>query len=195
MKSLKESIFDNIDDIVSNDPLIHKTIEQFLRDNYKIAGSYTIKNGVVDVNGSVYVKQRNISNPLISLVNKLFRFGNVSGSFDCCFQTKLASLEGAPEKVGGSFSCNWCESLTSLEGAPENVSGSFSCSYCEKLTSLKGAPEEVDEGFYCINCEKITSLEGAPKETPLICCHGCKNLKFTDQDRKNIKLKNINDIY
>ena len=46
MKSLKtivkESIFDDVDDIVSNDPLMHKTIEQFLTDNYEIDGTYTI---------------------------------------------------------------------------------------------------------------------------------------------------------
>ena len=140
MKSLKESIFDDVDNIVSNDPLMHKTIEQFLTDNYEIDGTYAInKDNTVDVNGSVYVKQRNISNPLISLVNKLFRFGNVSVNFDCRFQAKLASLKGAPEKVGGDFACFNCINLISLKGAPKKVGGDFYC----KRGSIQFTKEDV----------------------------------------------------
>ena len=54
MKSLKESIFDDVEDIVSNDSVL---IEQFLKDNYDIVGTYTInKDGSVDVKGTVEVK-------------------------------------------------------------------------------------------------------------------------------------------
>ena len=46
MKSLKESIFDDVEDIVNDDTVL---IEQFLKDNYDIRGTYIIKNGVVDL--------------------------------------------------------------------------------------------------------------------------------------------------
>ena len=135
MKSLKESIFDNIDDIVSNDPLIHKTIEQFLRDNYEIDGTYEIRGtynidgNVVDVDGHAAVKNKYIK----SLTNGVFRFRNVTGKFSCAYCKKLASLEGAPKEVSGRFYCNGCESLTSLKGAPEKVGGEFDCSNCSIL--------------------------------------------------------------
>ena len=74
---IKESIFNDIKDIVSNDTVL---IEQFLKDNYEINGSYTIKDGVVDVEGHVTVKDINIE----SLTNGIFRFGKVGGDFDCC---------------------------------------------------------------------------------------------------------------
>ena len=119
MKTLKESIFDDVEDIVSNDSAL---IEQFLKDNYKIDGSYTInENNTVDVDGTVKVKNKNIK----SLTNGLFRFGKVKQSFYCMNCTKLASLEGAPKEVGEDFWCDCCSSLTSLEGAPEKAGGCF----------------------------------------------------------------------
>ena len=57
MKSLKESIFDDVEDIANNDTIL---IEQFLNDNYEIEGSYTIKDGVVDVNGNIIVKNNKL---------------------------------------------------------------------------------------------------------------------------------------
>ena len=58
MKSLKESIFSDIDDIVSNDTVI---IEQFLKDNYEIRVTYNInKDRTVDVKGHVKVKNKKI---------------------------------------------------------------------------------------------------------------------------------------
>ena len=75
MKSLKESIFDNVEDIVNNDTIL---IEQFLKDNYIIQKSYTInKYGTVDVDGYVLVKNKDIK----SLTSGLFRFGKVLGEF------------------------------------------------------------------------------------------------------------------
>ena len=126
MKSLKESIFGDIEDIVSNDTVL---IEQFLNDNYDIHGTYNIDGNVVNVDGQIYVKNMNIE----SLTNGIFQFGKVDGSFYCHKCKNLKSLEGAPRKVGKAFYCHSCHKLKSLEGAPEKVGGNFWCSGCRNL--------------------------------------------------------------
>ena len=160
MKSLKESIFDDVEDIVNDDTVL---IEQFLKDNYIIDGSYDINGNVVDVKGHAIVKNEKIE----SLTNGLFRFGTVNGNFYCTGCPKLKSLEGAPELVGGRFDCTKCMGLKSLEGAPRKVALSFVCVDCPNLKSLKGAPKEVGWSLDCRNC---------------------KNLKITDQDREKYKI-------
>ena len=157
MKSLKESIFSDVEDIVSSDTVI---IEQFLKDNYEIRVTYNInKDRTVDVKGHVKVKNKKIE----SLTRGLFRFGTVDGDSLCTSCPNLKSLKGAPKEVGEEFHCGWCRSLKNLEGAPEKVGGDFDCSVCAKLTSLEGAPDKVGKYFYCGNCRKLT---------------------ITDQDRK-----------
>ena len=187
MKPLKESIFDDIDDIVNNDTLL---IDEFIKKNYEIrrgtyvinkdrdiGASYTIKDGVVDVEGNVDVKNLKLK----TLTDGLFRFGKVSGSFDCSDCCNLTTLEGAPEEVGWRFYCTNCSKLTSLEGAPKKVNTTFDCGGCKNITSLKGAPEEVGENFYCDNCHKLKSLEGAPKKVGEdFCCFECDGLKTLD---------------
>lgn len=133
-------------------------IKAFLKENYDI-GSYTIKNGIVNVKGDIEVKNREIT----SLTNGLFEFGKVDGDFDCSHCKSLTSLEGAPKEVVWNFYCNNCESLTSLKGAPEKVGGFFNCSCCKSLKTLEGAPKEVGGDFYCSYCKSLTSLKGAPK--------------------------------
>ena len=202
---IKESIFDDVEDIVKNDTIL---IEQFLKDNYDIRGTYVIKNGVVDVKGDVTVKNKNIE----SLTNGLFRFGTVQGVFYCVRCTKLTSLEGAPEEVGKNFNCHDCYNLTILKGAPKEVGGDFNCAFCSRLTSLKGAPKEVGKDFYCTDCPKLESLEGAPEEvggsfwcrgcTSLTSleggprkvgkdfyCHDCQLLKIANSDRKKYRIE------
>ena len=200
MKPLKESIFSNIEDIVNNDTVL---IEQFLKDNYDIHGTYNIDGNVVNVDGQIYVKSMNIE----SLTNGIFQFGKVNGSFYCHGCKNLKTLEGAPKEVewgfychkchnlkslnyapkivGGNFNCNSCHKLTSLGGAPKDVGGFFDCHNCENLKSLKGAPEKVGLDFDCHDCKNLTSLEGAPEEVEgCFWCSGCRKLKITDQDRK-----------
>ena len=182
MKLLKESIFSDVEDIVNNDTVL---IEQFLKDNYDIRrGTYVIngphginKDNTVDVDGDVYVKNLKLK----TLTDGLFRFGKVSGSFDCSDCCNLTSLEGSPEEVGWRFYCTNCSKLTSLKGAPKKVNKTFDCGGCKNITSLKGAPEEVGENFYCDNCHKLTSLEGAPKKVGEdFCCFECDSLKTLD---------------
>ena len=201
----KESIFNDVEDIVNDDTAL---FEQFLKDNYQIDGTYIIKNSVIDVMGDVRVKNKNIE----SLTNGLFQFGKVDGGFTCSGCENLKSLKGAPEKVGGDFNCVACDKLTTLEGSPEEVSrdfycnncinltslkgapkkigGGFSCCFCSKLTSLEGAPEKVKDIFWCSNCTNLKSLKGAPKKVGgYFWCDDCKNLMITDQDRKKYKIK------
>ena len=120
------SIFGDVENIVNDDTVI---IEQFLKDNYIIIGSYTIKDGVVDVDSGVTVKNIDIE----SLTNGLFRFGTVQGGFWCNNCKKLTSLKGAPKYVGGDFWCNECPNLKSLKGAPKKVGGDFWCDDCKNL--------------------------------------------------------------
>ena len=167
MKSLKESIFDDVEDIVNDDTVL---IEQFLKDNYEIDGtyiidgSYDINGNVVDVKGHAIVKNEKIK----SLTNGLFRFGKVSGHFYCTGCPKLKTLEGAPKEVGGSFYCYNCHKLTSLEGAPEKVGKDFCCFECDGLKTLDGAPEKIGGKLYC---------------------HSCKNLSITLRNRMKYRIR------
>ena len=204
MKSLKESIFDDVEDIVNDDTVL---IEQFLNDNYIIEGTYDINGNVVDVKGHVIVKNEKIE----SLTNGLFRFGTVKGNFYCTGCPKLKTLEGAPKKVGldfycydcsnlvslkgapelviGDFDCDECKNLKDLKGAPELVGGRFDCTKCVGLKSLEGAPRKVALSFVCVDCPNLKSLKGAPKEVGWsLDCRNCKNLKITDQDREKYKI-------
>ena len=184
MKSLKESIFSDVEDIVNSDSAL---IEQFINDNYKIEGSYTIKDGVVDVKGTIRLTNRNAE----FLTNGAFQFGTVSGGVSYFKCRKLKSLLGSPKKVEKGFYCYSCTSLVSLEGAPREVGADFSCIDCESLVSLAGAPEKVGRDFDCGVCPKLTSLEGAPKKVGGdFYCRNCVNLRLTDEDRQKYKIRN-----
>jgi transcription elongation factor Elf1 len=155
------SILDKFDDLAtaSDNAIENVLIEKFLKENYNINGQYTIKGGIVNVNGSITARNMKLT----ELTNGMFEFGVVYTYFNCSFCNSLTSLKGAPKKVRGTFYCNNCDSLTSLEGAPEEVGGTFDCSGCTNLTSLEGAPEEVGGMFDCRECMNLTSLEGAPE--------------------------------
>ncbi len=101
-------------------------------------GKYKVTNGVVDVVGDFNCSGEGIKDFMG------IKFGNISGSFNCCLN-QLTSLEGAPQKVGGGFYCS-NNKLKSLVGAPQKVGGNFYC-YNNKLTSLEGAPQEVGGDF------------------------------------------------
>jgi hypothetical protein len=173
MKSLKEYIDEGLLDRVKNKEVGHKglieefkgLIEEFLKENYKIYGAYTIKETnnkfVVDVKGRVVVKNKDIT----SLTNGIFEFGSAGSDFYCSWCAKLTTLEGAPQKVGGNFCCNDCKSLKSLEGAPKEVGGVFNCSYCKSLRTLEGAPQKVGMSFNCSECGAQFTEEYVKKYT------------------------------
>ena len=169
MKSLKEYIAEGLLDRVKNKEVDHKIlIEEFLKENYKIYGTYTIKETnnkfVVDVKGRIMVKNRDIT----SLTNGVFEFGSAGSDFYCSYCTKLTSLEGAPQKVGGHFCCNDCKSLISLEGAPKEVGESFNCSYCKELKTLKYAPQKVGDDFICYYCGAQFTKDDVKKYTNVV---------------------------
>ena len=192
MKSLKEYIHEGLLDEglldrVKNKEVNHDAlIKEFLKDNYKINGSYTIKGTkdgfVVDVKGYIKVINKDIT----SLTNGLFEFGEVSGEFLCSYCKNLTSLEGAPEKVGGTFECYNCKALTTLEGAPEKVGDDFSCRRCESLKSLEGAPKEVGD-FSCVHCQSLTTLKGAPQKVGgEFDCSECESLKTLEGSPREV---------
>lgn len=169
---INESLLDDEDDLVNNDDVI---IHQFLKDNYKIDGTYTIKNGVVDAPETKF----KISNlKLKQLTNGLFKFGKVRSFI--CTKSSITSLKGAPEEVD-YFSCRFCNKLTSLKGAPKKIKDMLNCRSCDKLKSLEGSPEFIDGDVNCSNCPSLTSLKGAPKKiTGEFACIDCTSLQNLD---------------
>lgn len=129
------------ENIESNDKTINVGfIREFMKKHRKT--KYTINDdGTVDVDGSVEIQKDDVANGKLP-----FKFGKVSGDFDCS-ECELTSLEGAPRKIGGSFDCSY-NKLSSLEGGPEEVGGSFYCSNNEELFSLEGAPQKIGSGNF-----------------------------------------------
>lgn len=156
MKNLNEHLYESLlsdeEDLINNDNAL---IDQFLKDNYIINGKYTIKNNVVDVNGSV--KLKNILLPQLS--NGLFTFGTVTGNFYCDHNKKLKNLIGSPKRVEGIFDCSNSKELISLEGAPEYIGADFLCHICPKIENLKYSPKYIGSSLYCSRCYKLTSLD------------------------------------
>jgi hypothetical protein len=112
---------------------------------------YTINDGVVDVNGDVYLIDREFTELPI-------RFGQVTGDF-YCHNNKLTSLIGSPKSVGGDFECYYNQ-LTKLEGSPQIVGDSFDCAD-NQLTDLNGSPSSVGGSFVC-DGNQVTDLTGIP---------------------------------
>ena len=111
--------------------------------------NYTInRDGSIDVNGDVYLYDKNLTELPVM-------FNTVTGHFDCSYNN-LTSLEGSPKEVGRDFECH-NNNLTTLSGSPKQVGGDFYCSY-NMLTTLEGSPERVGSYFNC-NYNKLTTLK------------------------------------
>jgi hypothetical protein len=116
------------------------------------SNEYTISvDGVIDVAGNVDISEKNLE-------SVPYKFGEVTGDFDCYFN-KLTSLQGFPSSVGGDFYCHRNQ-LTSLQYAPSSVGGDFWCGN-NQLTSLQYAPASVGGSFSCVN-NQLTNLQYAP---------------------------------
>ena len=140
-----------------------------------LIASYSIINFTIRPGGKIDVKgDVNLSNKKLDKIP--FDFGTVTGSF-LCKGNNLASLKGAPEKVGERFECSHNKMLSLKEG-PKEVGETFDCSG-NQLKNLKGAPEKININFYCYR-NLLTSLEGSPKEI---------GLDFSCQDNKLVSLK------
>ena len=136
-----------------------------------ISGDYTVRaGGIVDVDGSVWIRRSKFK-------EIPYRFGIVSGDFNCSSCENLLSLKGSPERVGKDFNCSCCNRLTSLQYSPREVGGEFSCSCCNGITTLQGVSEKIGGGFNCSYCLEIITLEGSPKEVgEYFNCSSCLEL-------------------
>ena len=202
---LNESLLDDEEDLVDNNDVI---IEQFLNDNYNIRGSYSIKNNIVDVNGSIELLNTNLE----YLTNGLFNFGKVTNAFTTGYEknrlinikslkgsptevgifylsrSKITSLEGGPKIVKGYYNVCYNDNLVSLEGAPEKVNGSFMCYGCKNLKSLKGSPKKIGIDFDCSECPSLTELKYGPEMVGGdYICYDCNNLSSIKGVAKVIK--------
>ena len=125
----------------------------------KIADKATIdENGLVNVSGGVRIPSGYSSIPV--------HFGEVSGFFKCS-DTSIASLIGAPSRVGGNFYC-YNTHITSLEYAPLYVGGNFYC-HNEHFTTLQNIHKTdfrnvaVGGTLYISNeCTNILGLAAIP---------------------------------
>ena len=180
MKLLKdklyESLLDDEEDLINDNSAL---IDEYLKKYYSLKGTYIIKNGVVDVNGSINVTDKSIT----QFTNGLFEFGEINGSFNAYSVRKLTTLKGAPKKIRFDFVCTDAELLTDLTGCPPHVGQDLVISGCDGLKNLKGAPEYIGGSIYANACSSLTTLTDLPKyKNPLISvfledCSSLKSLK------------------
>ena len=125
MKTLKESILADMDDILNNgEENIKEVIQNFLTQNYTSVFNFEISkkpfNGKYRVSGrGISVKNKDIE----YLTNDLFEFDDVKIFFNCMNCKKLKSLKGLPTKLNGSLNISECYNLESLEYIPKVVIG------------------------------------------------------------------------
>ena len=179
MTSLYESIFD--DDIFTRKIDPEKYIKDFLNEWYDLSiNNVKIieKNHqyIVNVRGNVRTKRDDIK----SLTNGLFKFGTITGNFDCSFGN-ITTLEGCPDVVFGYFDCSGNNKLENLEHAPKKVTHLFNRSRCCNLKSLNGLQQSELAGFDCSYCNSLISLEGLPEKINgglvVSCCSNLETLK------------------
>jgi hypothetical protein len=143
----------------------------FLNDKQEIAkwlqkgvfGNYIINDDcTVDVNGSVWLKLKQLTNIPV-------KFGKVTGDFSVR-NNSLSSLLGCPDWVGGDFECarqsdNYGREnefpMTNLEYSPKVVKGNYECGGME-LCSLRGMTPNIGGQVQIIRSNIVTSF-GIPK--------------------------------
>ena len=138
MKTLKESILSDMEDILNNgEENIKEVIQNFLKQNYKSVYKFEISEkhfmGKYRVSGKgISVKNKDIE----YLTNDLFEFDDVKIFFDCRDCKNLKSLKGLPTKLNGSLNISGCYNLESLEYIPKVVAGDIilSKNYNKKFT-------------------------------------------------------------
>ena len=109
-----------MDDKSMEDKEIHSICEKYNIKNYKI------NNGLVDVDGDVYLCNKKLTKlPL--------NFGEIKGYFTC-INNKLTTLKGCPVRVDGDFDCGY-NKLTKLDYLPEFIGGDFYCG-CNSLRTF-----------------------------------------------------------
>lgn len=94
--------------------------------------NYGIRDGVIDVVGSVYLWN-------LRYIPDYIKFGKVDGDFYFTCSTCM-DLEGCPQEVTGLFSITGSKYIESLQYAPKKA-GKFYASFCKK----KFTKEEILE--------------------------------------------------
>ena len=139
MKHLKTyKIFEN----KYNSELI-KELESYEIQNYTINS-----DGTINVDGDVYLNSW-------SLTKIPFKFGKVTGYFDCS-SNNLTSLVGCPKEVEEYFDCS-DNKLQDLIGGPQDVGSDYYC-YNNKLESLEGCAGDIGDDLNCRN-NKLEMLD------------------------------------
>lgn len=92
---------------------------------------------VVDINESISLQG-------MELTKLPFKFGSISGYFDCS-DNKLTTLKGCPKLIDGFFDCSNNE-LISLKHGPIKVGSFYNC-YNNKLTDLSHLPKVIEESI------------------------------------------------
>lgn len=108
-------------------------IHDLLLEHFRLSGTYTIHNGVVDVTGDVTFSNNNLTQMPVN-------FGTVYGDF-IIRNSGVTTLVGSPKIVTQRFTADNCSNLTTCLGAPEHVLGSFTIYKCP-LENLQGFPTE-----------------------------------------------------
>ena len=136
--SLKESILDNIDDVLSKgDSSLRQLVIDFLSANYNYSGTKNWqisdtpnKKGLYEVSCHSALGIILMNLHLEELTNGLFEFIECE-SFICSDNKYLKTLKGSPRLVHDYFNCSHCPNLTSLKGCPRKVK-TFFCQECGK---------------------------------------------------------------
>ena len=126
--------------------------EDAVKELFDIDGDFEIKDNIVNVNGSVYVK------PGKKFTKIPFKFGSVTDTFDV-MDTGLTSCENFPLTVDGiNISLN--QKLTSFAGLEKVTCNRFEASDLVSLASFANAPEAKD--YTLSRCKSVTSTDGIP---------------------------------
>ena len=193
MKSLKESLLDDID-VVSDKLDTRSLIELWLKEWDPYHCCYINKDNTISGKGQFILRNYDKEE-----LPEYIKFKYISGTFAISYGN-LKSLKGCPKKVKQKFEINGLEGLKNLEGAPEITSiiyinkcdnleslegcpqdlGIFICNHCNKLKNLEGGPKHVRILYDCIDCEGLESLKGAPERVQTFHCEGCDNLNNLD---------------
>lgn len=140
-------------------------IEEILRHEavFSDASTYVINNGVVDVNGSVTlrdaVNSRREHLPI--------QFGTITGNFSIGTCDYSATLHGCPNWVGGVFDCSNL-AITDLTGGPQHVGGRYLAQKCEQLLTTDGLAHFIGDGLYLHNCTKLHTMTTIPTELTVL---------------------------
>jgi hypothetical protein len=91
-------------------------IASYLRSNDIYEGTWELKDGLVSVGTSVFIR-----NTHAFMTRLPIDFGEVLGSFGFRSDLNLTTLEGCPHTVMKSFDCSGMRNLKSLKGLPKKT--------------------------------------------------------------------------